>query len=39
MGPHARHLDRGTVRDRVAALPEPVAVTLAVDVSVHARTG
>lgn len=37
MGPHARHLDAATVRDRVAGLPEPVAVTLAVDVSVHER--
>jgi len=38
MGPHARHLDAATVRARVAALPEPVAVTLAVDVSVHQHT-
>ena len=35
MGPHARHLDAATVRERVDALPEPVAVTLAVDVTVH----
>jgi 23S rRNA (guanine745-N1)-methyltransferase len=35
MGPHARHLDVATVRARVAALPEPVAVTVAVDLSVH----
>jgi 23S rRNA (guanine745-N1)-methyltransferase len=37
MGPHARHLSPAAVRERVAALPEPVAVTLAVEVSTHVR--
>jgi len=32
MGPSARHLDPGTVRDRVAGLPDPGEVTLAVRV-------
>jgi 23S rRNA (guanine745-N1)-methyltransferase len=37
MGPHARHLGEGELAARVAALPEPVAVTVAVDVGSWAR--
>jgi 23S rRNA (guanine745-N1)-methyltransferase len=37
MGPHARHLGGAELTARVAALPEPVAVTVAVDVSTWAR--
>ncbi|WP_369132182.1 putative RNA methyltransferase [Modestobacter sp. I12A-02662] len=32
MGPHARHLAAGELTARIAALPEPVRVTVAVDV-------
>jgi 23S rRNA (guanine745-N1)-methyltransferase len=35
MGPHARHLAPGALRAAVAALPDPVAVTVAVDVSTY----
>jgi 23S rRNA (guanine745-N1)-methyltransferase len=37
MGPHARHLGEQELAARVAALPEPVAVTVAVDVARWAR--
>jgi 23S rRNA (guanine745-N1)-methyltransferase len=36
MGPHARHLDPAVLDHALAALPEPVAVTVAVDVSTWA---
>jgi 23S rRNA (guanine745-N1)-methyltransferase len=35
MGPHARHLDREVVEAAARALPQPVPVTLAVDVSTY----
>ena len=35
MGPHARHLDPGELDERLAVLPEPVAVTVAVDVATY----
>ena len=35
MGPHARHLSREAVASAVEALPQPVPVTLAVDVSTY----
>jgi 23S rRNA (guanine745-N1)-methyltransferase len=35
MGPHARHLGREAVQAAVAALPQPVPVTLSVDVGVY----
>jgi 23S rRNA (guanine745-N1)-methyltransferase len=37
MGPHARHLAEGELAARVAALPEPVGVTVAVDVGSWSR--
>jgi 23S rRNA (guanine745-N1)-methyltransferase len=37
MGPHARHLGEGELTDRIAALPEQVPVTVAVDVSSWVR--
>jgi 23S rRNA (guanine745-N1)-methyltransferase len=37
MGPHARHMGEQELAARVAALPEPVAVTVAVDVARWAR--
>jgi 23S rRNA (guanine745-N1)-methyltransferase len=37
MGPHARHLSRDAVRAGLAVLPEPLAVTVAVDVATYAR--
>jgi 23S rRNA (guanine745-N1)-methyltransferase len=37
MGPHARHLGEEELATRVAALPEPVTVTVAVDVGSWAR--
>jgi 23S rRNA (guanine745-N1)-methyltransferase len=37
MGPHARHLPAGIRAGRVAALPEPVEVTVAVQVAVYRR--
>ena len=36
MGPHARHLDPGALGDRIAGLPDPVRVTVAVDVTTWA---
>jgi 23S rRNA (guanine745-N1)-methyltransferase len=36
MGPHARHLRPAALADRVAALPEPLRVTVAVDVTTWA---
>ncbi|WP_439645381.1 putative RNA methyltransferase [Blastococcus aurantiacus] len=37
MGPHARHLPAGIRADRIAVLPEPVEVTVAVQVAVYRR--
>ena len=37
MGPHARHLGEDELTDRIAALPEEVPVTVAVDVSSWVR--
>ncbi len=37
MGPHARHLSADVRAGRLAALPEPVEVTVAVDVAVYRR--
>ncbi|MCZ2824357.1 MULTISPECIES: putative RNA methyltransferase [unclassified Modestobacter] len=37
MGPHARHLAAGELAARVATLPEPVGVTVAVDVGSWTR--
>ncbi|MCZ2804502.1 23S rRNA methyltransferase [Modestobacter sp. VKM Ac-2983] len=37
MGPHARHLTAGELAARVATLPEPVGVTVAVDVGSWTR--
>jgi 23S rRNA (guanine745-N1)-methyltransferase len=37
MGPHARHLTTEELAARVAALPEPAQVTVAVDVSTWSR--
>ena len=37
MGPHARHLEEDELTDRIAALPEEVPVTVAVDVSSWVR--
>lgn len=39
MGPSARHIAPGDLRDRVAALPDPVQVTAAVRLHVHHRSG
>jgi 23S rRNA (guanine745-N1)-methyltransferase len=39
MGPHARHLVPGALDRALAALPEPLAVTVAVDVSTWAPRG
>jgi 23S rRNA (guanine745-N1)-methyltransferase len=39
MGPSARHLNEQQVAERVAALPEPLAVTLAVTVATYRRAG
>jgi 23S rRNA (guanine745-N1)-methyltransferase len=36
MGPHARHLEPAELAARVAALPEPARVTVAVDVTTWA---
>jgi 23S rRNA (guanine745-N1)-methyltransferase len=38
MGPHARHLAAAELTARIAGLPEPVRVTVAVDVGTWART-
>lgn len=37
MGPHARHLSADVREGRLRALPEPVEVTVAVDVAVYRR--
>jgi 23S rRNA (guanine745-N1)-methyltransferase len=37
MGPHARHLARDTLTAAVAALPQPVSVTVSVDVATYRR--
>jgi 23S rRNA (guanine745-N1)-methyltransferase len=37
MGPHARHLAEAELADRIAALPDRVQVTVAVDVSTWCR--
>ncbi|WP_433869449.1 putative RNA methyltransferase [Saccharopolyspora sp. CA-218241] len=39
MGPSARHLDEGELRDRLAALPEPIAATASVEVAGYRRVG
>jgi 23S rRNA (guanine745-N1)-methyltransferase len=39
MGPHARHLAREAVTDSLAALPEPVVVTISVDVTTYRTAG
>jgi 23S rRNA (guanine745-N1)-methyltransferase len=39
MGPHARHRSRGELAERVAGLPEPVRVTVAVRLGTYRRTG
>jgi 23S rRNA (guanine745-N1)-methyltransferase len=39
MGPHARHLTREDLEAAVAALPEPVPVTVAVDVATYVSAG
>lgn len=39
MGPSARHLDEGTVAARLARLPEPAPVTVAVTLSVYRVAG
>jgi 23S rRNA (guanine745-N1)-methyltransferase len=36
MGPHARHLSRDGLAASLAALPEPVEVTVAVDLTTYA---
>jgi 23S rRNA (guanine745-N1)-methyltransferase len=35
MGPHARHLVRDDLRARLAAFPEPVPVTVSVEIGVY----
>ncbi|MCO7221651.1 putative RNA methyltransferase [Klenkia sp. PcliD-1-E] len=37
MGPHARHLGSTELGERLARLPDPVAVTVAVDVTTYRR--
>jgi 23S rRNA (guanine745-N1)-methyltransferase len=37
MGPHAHHVTRDAVRQALAALPEPVRVTVSVEVATYAR--
>jgi 23S rRNA (guanine745-N1)-methyltransferase len=39
MGPHARHLARGELEASLAAFPEPVRVTVSVDVSTYRPAG
>jgi 23S rRNA (guanine745-N1)-methyltransferase len=39
MGPHARHVPREQVDAGLAAFPEPIAVTVAVDVTTYAASG
>jgi 23S rRNA (guanine745-N1)-methyltransferase len=35
MGPHARHLVRDDLRTRLEAFPEPIAVTVSIDIGVY----
>jgi 23S rRNA (guanine745-N1)-methyltransferase len=39
MGPHARHLDPAALASSLAALPEPVHVTVAVDIGTYRPAG
>jgi 23S rRNA (guanine745-N1)-methyltransferase len=39
MGPHARHLSRGALESSVAALDQPVRVTVSVEISVYRAPG
>lgn len=39
MGPHARHLSRDDLGHRLRALPEPVTVTVSVEVAAYGRAG
>jgi 23S rRNA (guanine745-N1)-methyltransferase len=39
MGPHARHVGRDVVSEAVAALPEPVSVTVSVQVAAYRKDG
>lgn len=39
MGPHARHTTRAAVETRLAALPDPIDVTVSVDVTTYRPTG
>ena len=39
MGPHARHTTRTAIETRLAELPDPVAVTLSVDVTTYRPNG
>jgi 23S rRNA (guanine745-N1)-methyltransferase len=39
MGPHARHLTRAAVTGSAATLPEPVVVTVSVDVTTYRTAG
>ncbi|WP_137158447.1 putative RNA methyltransferase [Blastococcus sp. CCUG 61487] len=39
MGPHARHLSGEQLAGRLAVLPDPVEVTVAVEVAVYGRPG
>jgi 23S rRNA (guanine745-N1)-methyltransferase len=39
MGPHARHLSRDDVRTALAALPEPLHVTVSVQIATYGRGG
>jgi 23S rRNA (guanine745-N1)-methyltransferase len=38
MGPHARHLDKDDVRTALAALPEPLDVTVSVRIATYRRS-
>jgi 23S rRNA (guanine745-N1)-methyltransferase len=39
MGPHARHLTRELVAEKLAALPDRIRVTVSVDVTTYRRAG
>jgi 23S rRNA (guanine745-N1)-methyltransferase len=39
MGPHSRHLDPAELAARIAGLPDPVRVTVSVDVTTWTPTG
>jgi 23S rRNA (guanine745-N1)-methyltransferase len=39
MGPHARHLARDELERSLTELPEPVAVTVSVDVTTYRSAG